>query len=126
MSLIKRWWRSLFHFHFFNSKFGKVMKLYKKEVVDHFDLADLNGSFWVDCNETYTSPPKKLEDYEEFRGPAEQQAQIIIKNWRYFSASAHKDLLGVLKYTVSLRRNVITRTPSDIRQERVSDHVYEM
>ncbi len=127
MNSIRYFFVSLFYNFLFNLKLNKVTRFYSDEIVKDFDLVDPKGSYWIECNKEYANPPQIVDENKEFSAPLRKQTEMIMKSWQYFPASVHKDLFGLIKYIVWLRKTYLNKKQyNNIYQNKVSDHIYEM
>ena len=118
---------SLYYNFLFNIKLNKILKSYRDQVVRGFDRADPENSYWIECNEEYICAPQIVEDDKEFQDSIKNQTKMIIEDWQYFPAWVEKDLSGLIKYIVWLRKKYYLNTKQyNIEQNKVSDHIYEM
>ncbi len=131
MNSIRYLFESLFYNLLFVLKLDKILRIYRDKVVKSFDLVGHKNSYWIKCNEEYVCPPQAVDEEKEFYGSIKKQSKIIVENWQYFPPSARKELLGLTKYIVWLRKihlnkNQYGKHNNGLYQDKVSDHIYEM
>jgi hypothetical protein len=94
--------------------------------MEDFDLPNSMNSYWIECNKEYVCSPQIVEDNEEFYSLSGQQTKKIMKNWLFFPISAQKDISGLLKYILWLRKTYSNKKQYTNYENKVSDHIYEM